>query len=84
MVEAATKVPVEVKKTERPAPAPAEWHPFETLRREVDRLFDDFGVGRWRSPLFARSSSELDPFWRTEINLAQGTGGRRGRNRQGL
>jgi HSP20 family protein len=67
MVEAATKVPVEVKKTERPAPAPAEWHPFETLRREVDRLFDDFGVGRWRSPLFARSSSELDPFWRTEI-----------------
>ena len=67
MVEASTKVPVEVKKTERPAPAPAEWHPFETLRREVDRLFDDFGVGRWRSPLFARSSSELDPFWRTEI-----------------
>ncbi len=67
MVEAATKVPVEVKKTERPAPAPAEWHPFETLRREVDRLFDDFGVGRWRSPLFARSSSEFDPFWRTEI-----------------
>ena len=22
-----------------------------TLRREIDRLFDDFGVGRWRSPL---------------------------------
>ncbi len=68
MAEAATKVPVEVKKTERPAPAPAEWHPFDTLRREIDRLFDDFGVGRWRSPLFARSSTDFDPFWRTEIS----------------
>jgi HSP20 family protein len=68
MTEAATKVPVEVKKTERPAPAPAEWHPFETLRREVDRLFDDFGLGRWQSPTFARSSSDLDPFWRTGIS----------------
>ena len=68
MAEAATKVPVEVKKAERPAPAPGEWHPFDNLRREIDRLFDDFGIGRWRSPLFARSSSEADPFWRTEIS----------------
>ena len=70
MAEAATKVPLEVKKAERPAPVPAEWHPFETLRREIDHLFDDFGVGRWRSPLRARSS-ETEPFWRTEISWSK-------------
>ena len=68
MAEAANKMPVEVKNAERPAPAPTEWHPFDNLRREIDRLFDDFGVGRWRSPLFARSSPETDPFWRTGIS----------------
>ena len=84
MAEIANKTPAEMKRAERSAPAPAEWHPFDSLRREIDRLFDDFGVGRWRSPLFARSSSELDPFWRTEISLAQGAGGRCCRNGQGL
>jgi HSP20 family protein len=65
MAEPANKVPVEVKNAERPAPAPTKWHPFDNLRREIDRLFDDFGVGRWRSPLFGRSLLETDPFWRT-------------------
>jgi len=38
-----TKVPV---KTERsPAPALQAWRPFETLRREIDRLFEDFDGG---------------------------------------
>ena len=43
MAEAATKLPVrtEEKKTDRPT----EWRPFESLRREVERLFDDFQVG---------------------------------------
>ena len=68
MAEAATKVPVEVKKAERPAPASADWHPFDSLRQEIDRLFDDFGVGRWRSPLLGRSLFEADPFWRTEVS----------------
>ena len=71
MAETATKVPAEVKKAERPAPAPAEWHPFDSLRREIDRLFDDFGFGRRGSPLRARSSAEADPFWRTEISWAK-------------
>lgn len=41
MAEAATKLPV---KTEKNAPARSDnWvGPFESLRREVDRLFDDF------------------------------------------
>lgn len=28
----------------------ALWTPLSTLREEVDRLFDDFGVGLWRTP----------------------------------
>jgi hypothetical protein len=39
------KVRVETgKKAEAGAPAPREetWTPFEALRREVDRLFEDF------------------------------------------
>lgn len=27
-----------------------EWRPFETLRREIDRMFDDVAGGFWRSP----------------------------------
>jgi hypothetical protein len=54
MAEAATKMPVrnEGKAAERPA----EWRPFESLRREVDRLFEDFQLGSWRAP-FGRNLS---------------------------
>ncbi len=41
------------------------WRPFENLRREVDRLFDDFSGGMWRSP-FARSFFDVEPFRRGE------------------
>ena len=45
------KVPV---KNEKTTPSPlAPWRPFESLRREIDRLFEDFDGG-WRSP-FPRS-----------------------------
>ena len=45
-------------------PAPM-WHPFDSLRREVDRLFEDFDVGFWRSP-FRRSLFDYVPFARYE------------------
>jgi len=62
MPEAATKLPVrnEESKTERPT----EWRPFESLRREVEHLFDDFQLGAWRSP-FGRTLFE--PFRRGEM-----------------
>lgn len=62
MAEAATKLPVrnEESKTERPT----EWRPFESLRREVEHLFDDFQLGAWRSP-FGRTLFE--PFRRGEV-----------------
>lgn len=47
MTEAATKLPV--KKAAVP-PQAADWSPFESLRREVDRLFDGFHPLNWRFP----------------------------------
>jgi HSP20 family protein len=65
MAEAATKLPsrAEEKKPDRPA----EWRPFEGLRREVDRLFEDFQLGSWRSP-FGRTVYDVEPFWRGELS----------------
>ena len=45
-----TKLPV-TKKASEPAFAPEAWRPFEALRNEVDRLFEDFGTEDfWRRP----------------------------------
>jgi HSP20 family protein len=66
MAEAASKVPV---KTEQKAPARATamqaWTPLESLRREVDRLFEDFDRGSWMSP-FRRSVFDIEPIWQRE------------------
>ena len=57
------KVP---SKTEKTSPSTLQpWRPFESLRREVDRLFDDFSGGMWRSP-FGRSLFDIEPFRRAE------------------
>jgi len=60
----ATKVPVKAEKTS--VPALQAWRPFETLRREVDRLFDDFDEGFRRWP-FGRSLFDVAPSWRSEL-----------------
>lgn len=64
MAEAATKLPVQTeKKSVAPMPGAAAWRPFESLRREVDRLFDEFDGGFWAAP-FRRSLMEFEPFRR--------------------
>jgi HSP20 family protein len=56
-------------KTEKTAPTTLQpWRPFEGLRREVDRLFDDFSGGIWRSP-FGRSFFDAEPFRRAQGTL---------------
>lgn len=68
MAEAATKLPV---KSEKNAPAPARsdnWMgPFESLRREIDRLFDDFHPFDFRLPstrsLFGRDLPAVNSAW---------------------
>ena len=60
----ATKLPV---KTEKTSAAPAQWTPFESLHREIDRLFDSFDGGFWRTP-FRRSAFPMMPAWGREAS----------------
>ena len=45
------------------------WWPVEGLRRQIDRVFDDFGRGFWNFP-FRRSMFAAEPFWRRELTWA--------------
>jgi HSP20 family protein len=64
MAETATKLPVKTEQKE--GKRPPALHPFRDLRREIDRLFDDFDRDFWTSP-FRRSVFEVEPFWRREL-----------------
>jgi HSP20 family protein len=66
MAEAVTKLPVKTEKASEPTSMQA-WRPFGSLRREIDRLFDDFDVGSWRAP-FRRPVFAAEPFWRRELS----------------
>ncbi len=55
-----TKLPV-TKKASEPAFAGEPWRPFEALRNEIDRVFDDFGSDFWRRPF--RSLAALEKTW---------------------
>lgn len=63
MAEPVTKVP---DKTLAPSGS-RETHPFQTLRQEVDRIFEDFDRGFWRRP-FRRWALDVDPVFRQEIS----------------
>ncbi|MFA8356977.1 Hsp20/alpha crystallin family protein [Burkholderia ubonensis] len=69
MSEPTSKLPV--KKSEESAERswPLQtWHPMESLRREIDRLFDEFDGGFKMLP-FRRSVFDIEPFWRRERAL---------------
>ncbi len=57
-----TKLPVKTEKSF----GPVAWRPFESLRREIDRLFDEFDGGFFRSP-FRRSVFDVAPLWGREM-----------------
>jgi len=59
MAEAATKLSVKTGEA-APTSIPSVWHPFDSLRRQVDRLFEDFDYGPMHLP-FARSLFDLEP-----------------------
>ncbi len=62
--KAETKVPVAVEA--RPSPMATEaWRPFEGLRREMDRLFEDFSLSPFRLSL-RRPVFDSEPFWHPE------------------
>jgi len=57
---------VEVPPPARPGEVTSlrEWWPFSALRREIDRLFDDFHLRTRRR--FPDSMFDVEPFWRGE------------------
>ncbi len=62
MANEATRLPVKIEEKSPVGGAALQaWRPFETLRREVDRLFEDFDGGFWQSP-FRRSILDMRPF----------------------
>ncbi len=58
MAENATKLPIKQEKSGAPSSAEL-WRPFEVLRGEIDRMFDDFGRGFW--PSWGRSLRAAAP-----------------------
>jgi HSP20 family protein len=67
MAETVTKIPVKIQE-KAPANVPSAtqaWAPFLSLRREMDRLFDDFGRGFWQLPT-RRSMFDIEPMWQPE------------------
>ena len=65
MSEPATKVPVKTEKPETSKP-PTEDRPLQTLRRQVDRLFEDFQRGYWHLP-FSKTVFDVEPLWRGDF-----------------
>jgi HSP20 family protein len=65
MVEA-VKLPVQAEQNMNKSTAVLQtWSPFRTLRREMDRLMDEFDSG-WHTPF--RNFFNIEPIWRREID----------------
>lgn len=64
MAETATKLPV---RSEAKGASATTWYPFETMRREFDRMFEDMDF--WH-PRFARSMFDFAPFGRIAAGSA--------------
>ena len=62
MAETATRLPIK-SETKTPTRPLTSWNPFDSLRREVDRLFEDFD---WRTP-YRHSLFDYPPFGRNGL-----------------
>jgi HSP20 family protein len=63
MAQAESKVPVRESREAPPGQSLFEWHPLDTLRRQIDRLFEDAPFGRAATP-------DLEPFGRFSLGWA--------------
>jgi HSP20 family protein len=70
MADTPIKLPVQTPARDPHAVSAREWRPFVSLRREIDRLFEDFDHGGgWGFP-FRRSLFDFEPRWPGEAALA--------------
>jgi HSP20 family protein len=66
MADTVTKIPVKTGEKAANVPSTTQaWAPFVSLRREMDRVFDDFGRGFWQLPT-RRSVFDIEPMWQPE------------------
>lgn len=69
MTDSENKIAVESEeKSAKQRPLATAMRPLENLRRQVDRLFEDFDRG-WHRP-FSRSGFDIEPFWRRELSFS--------------
>ena len=62
MAKTKKKLPVKRKSSSKKAQSlSTSWHPIESLRREIDRLFENFSGGFFDSPA-RHGMRDLDPF----------------------
>ena len=67
MAENVTKIPVKIQEKAGSVPSTTQaWAPFLNLRREMDRLFNDFGRGFGQFPTRG-SAFDIEPFWGREM-----------------
>ena len=64
-----TKVPVKNEGTSPVSSFAQAWRPFESLRQEVDRLFEDFTLNPFRLPM-RRPAFDIEPFWQPQSWVA--------------
>ena len=70
MAKANKKVPVKRKSGAKNVQSQSTaWHPIDALRREIDRLFENFNGGFFSSSA-QRGTSNLDPFRGFDLALA--------------
>ena len=72
MAKNETKVPVTTETKSEGSPSTTQmqmWRPFESLRRDVDRLFEEFTMSPFRLP-FRRPAFDIEPFWAPESWMA--------------
>lgn len=65
MSDTVTKLPIQTAPRESRAVPSREWRPFDSLRRNIDRLFDEVDRGFWGSPL-RLSFADFEPRWLME------------------
>jgi HSP20 family protein len=65
MAQTVSKVPVTQEKRSVSSPSLQPWEPLESLHRQIDRLFDDFGRGVWQP--FRHSLFGAEPLWPREV-----------------
>ncbi len=64
------KIPVQTEdKAATQNPLATALRPLENLRRQVDRLFEDFDRG-WHLPFSRGSAFDREPFWRRELSFS--------------